>query len=87
MFLLIPEVIVVDGDDPVPPLPPHEWIFPLVTHQDLLDDTLSKLPGLIQQLQQSNDRHTLDRCCPTAAMRVGQLAMAGIGGRLIGTRG
>eukprot|EP01041_Mallomonas_annulata_P005068 gene5066-10143_t len=70
-------------NDPTPTMPIAEWIFPLVTHQDLLDSTLSRIPELISHFQHSYDRHTAERACPTAAIRVAQQALQSAGGRVI----
>ena len=75
---------MVDAEDPVPPFPAKDWIFPLVTHQDLLDSTLTRVPELILSLQSGYDHRMLsDKACPTAALRVAQLAMAETGGRCV----
>eukprot|EP00607_Mallomonas_marina_P006711 CAMPEP_0182438520 /NCGR_PEP_ID=MMETSP1167-20130531/85830_1 /TAXON_ID=2988 /ORGANISM="Mallomonas Sp, Strain CCMP3275" /LENGTH=576 /DNA_ID=CAMNT_0024631927 /DNA_START=689 /DNA_END=2416 /DNA_ORIENTATION=- len=77
------KIMVVDSDDPVAPMPPKDWIFPLVTHQDLLDDTLTRIPELMTELQQTNDKHTYERACPIAAILVAQQALESVGGRVV----
>jgi len=82
---VLTEMLVMDADDPAPPLPPADWVFPIVTHQDLLDAALARIPEFIASTRggTASDLHPPDHSAPTAALRVCQLALAETGGQLI----
>jgi len=78
------EILLMDVDEPAPPLPPDHWIFPLVTHQDLLDECLTKIPDLMMSIRAGVPYlQQTDQSAPTAALKACQVALDGLGGRVI----
>eukprot|EP01038_Epipyxis_sp_PR26KG_P013994 gene13994-18767_t len=97
------QISIVDSDDPIPPIPPSQWLHSLAISDGLaaIDMLIQKIPELIGSLHVNDDNylssHTMNAAspksfhramltklsaCPAAAIKVVQLALSSLGGRL-----
>lgn len=76
------KLMAIDPEDPTPALPASDWIFPLVSHQDLMDEALSKVSELISISQRIVGSQPT-QSCPGSALRAAQRALVETGGRIV----
>jgi hypothetical protein len=83
-------MLLVDPEDPFPPLPCNKWILPLNKHKDDIDTLLWRIPELVSGGKgkeiindwENSGRYLPSYACPTAALKAVQLALSEVGGRV-----